>query len=224
MTYLSLFVFAVSLGAHAASMPEHADDRLTQSACNGDLERVRKYLRAGDKPTDKSLFCASAMSFNLEMTDLLLTHGANPNANYAYMNPLTGYTFHMSMLEFAVHSSRTDIAQTLINGGADINLPFQVIAQNSVEYAVTALSLAASRGNELVVKYLLELKADVNASSAAALFAVVTRPSLPRADELLKLLLDAGGDPRIRNAEGRTICDYAVGIQLDSILAAGGCQ
>src|SRR4051812_31800685 len=96
-----------------------ADDRLTQSACNGDLERVRRFLRAGDAPTEKALFCASATSFNAEMTDLLLTSGANPDWTYAYQNPLTGYAFHMTMLQYTVQTGRMDIADVLLSRSAD---------------------------------------------------------------------------------------------------------
>jgi len=220
---IALGLLLAGFTANAAASP-NADDRLTQSACNGDVERVRQYLSAGDKPTDKSLFCSIVISNNPALADLLIANGANPNANYAYMNPLTGYTFHLTMLQFAVLGSRAQMIDVLLNRGADINFVFQAIATERVEYGTTALAFAAARGDGAMIQLLLTKKANINADRAAALFAVVTRPSLSAGDQLLKTLLTAGGNPRIRNSQQKTVCDYAVGIQLDSILAAGGCE
>jgi ankyrin repeat protein len=201
----------------------HADDRLTESACNGDLARVRRYLRDGDMPSDKALFCASTTSFNVEMTDLLLAAGANPDATYAYQNPLTNAPFQMTMLQYSVQTGRQDIGTVLLNRKAKIDFRFQAIAQAAVPYATTALGLAAATGKAETVRFLLSKGAKPNVDQAAALFAVASRPELERGTEILHDLIAAGGDPTIRNADGRSVCEVSSGAYRTMLQATGGC-
>lgn len=214
---------ALLLVSLLTAAPNVTDDRLTQSACNGDLARVRRFIREGDAPTEKSLFCASATSFNTEMTDLLLAHGADANWAYAYQNPLTGYDFDMTMLQYAVQTGRLEIASVLLNRGANVNLRYQAVAISAIPYATTALGLAAASGKSAAVRFLLSRNADPNADHAAALFAVASRPGMEQGQEILRDLIAAGGDPATRNAEGRTVCEVASGASLSALQAAGGC-
>lgn len=216
-----LLVLALLLGPSVFA--QSPDDRLTRAACNGDLTLVRRYVRAGDRPSDKALFCASAYNFNAEMTDLLLAHGANPDAVYTHSDPLSGATFRLSMLQYATQAGRQDIATVLLSRRARIDLVQPAIAPVEVPYATTALSLAAARGQLPMARFLLELHADPNADQGTALFAVVTRPELAAGESILQALLAAGGDPTLRNAQGQSVCELASGPRLEALQSSGRC-
>ena len=139
-----------------------------------------------------ALFSATKAG-NRAMVELLLSRGANVNANQQDMEKNT--PLHIA----AMHGYQA-VIEVLLANKADVN------AQTRSGY--TPLLLAAQRNNPKILSLLLEHKADVNARSnegETPLTIAATAGQL----ENVKLLLAAGANPNVENNQGRTPLSYA---------------
>lgn len=105
-----------------------------------------------------------------------------------------------SPLMIAAIQGQLDIAKLLITRGADVNKP-----------GWTALHYAASRGHVEVMHLLLENHAYIDAASPNN-----TTPLMMAArygsDQAVRLLLEEGADPLLKNDHGMTAIDFAYGV------------
>ncbi len=129
----------------------------------------------------------------------------------------------LTPLLHAVRQGHTEVALTLLAGGADINQP-------SAGDQTTPLLMAAVNGQFDLAAVLLERGADPNLASQAGttpLYAVLERQWAPRASyshptehlhqhttylELMQALLDAGADPNARLASHLWYMEYTFGV------------
>jgi uncharacterized protein len=102
-----------------------------------------------------------------------------------------------SALMFAALNEQLDIAAALIESGADVNKP-----------GWAPLHYAATKGHVAMIELLLENHAYIDAESPnlttplmmAAMYGTV---------QALKVLLEAGADPQLKNEQGLTAIDFA---------------
>ena len=150
------------------------------------------YAKGGDRP----IFHA-VKSGNKEVVRLLLEKGADPNVSY---DDATG-----SPLDTAAPGGDIEMVMILIKGKAKVNY--------KMRGALTALHTACL-GKESpalieIITLLLDSGAEVNAVThvgTTPLMNAVEADNLPA----VKLLLERGADPRIKNIQGKTAIDLAV--------------
>lgn len=100
-------------------------------------------------------------------------------------------------LMMAALTNKMDVAKTLIDRGAEVNRP-----------GWTALHYAATNGHIAMLRMLLEQSAyiDAEAPNGNTPLMMAARYSSPRA---VKLLLEEGADPNVKNYAGQTALDLA---------------
>lgn len=149
-------------------------------------------LSYGAKPTDEIwayLLSCAAERGDLQAVTYLLSKGADPS----YSNGGTS-----SALISAVHYGFYDVAEVLIQNGADVNL---------MEDSYTPLHFAAMYSTNLT-RLLLENGADVNIQTGDGITPLmyVIMYGNPKPDTV-SLLLQAGADTTIQNEDGETVKD-----------------
>jgi len=126
----------------------------------------------------------------------------NPNLVKA-TNP-EGY----SPLILACYRSNNEVARLLLDSGANID---------AVSGMGTALMASVVKGNEEMVRYLLEKHAMVNLSDqngmTALLYAVMFKKH-----NLADMLVKAGADPDHKDSRGQSAIDYAVVANDDKLI------
>ena len=129
-------------------------------------------------PNTKEAVLLVAVERGLDnFVDHLIQIGTDVNANSPGKTPLVT----------AVSNGHVKIAEALIAAGADVN-----VAQSS-RRGVTALTEAARKEYNNIIRYLVRLKADVNISENDGTTALMLAASYGD-DESVELLLEAGAD------------------------------
>lgn len=203
-------------------------DALTTAASNGDVARVESLLGHGVKIDTPDYLGWTALyravlNGNTSMVKKLLDSGANVNArNQDGKTPL-----------FVIPDGRIDLAETLLAKGANINATslrgltplMWIIQSNRTEGAAlwllskganvnaktsegeTALHVASEVESKMVVKALLERKADVNArrvnivhNQETPLLVAVNKNNM----DIALMLLAAGADINAADSRGLT--------------------
>jgi ankyrin repeat protein len=147
-----------------------------------------------EKSLDEQLIVAVRRNQPAEV-DRLLTAGANANTD-----KVKGFEGRPPLFHAATYGY-VEIAQTLIDKGADVNAGVQT-------GAVTPLTVAALNGSAPLVTLLLSKGARVNArdsSGSTALTEAVRKGDA----EVLRLLLQAGADPAVPMSDGSAPVCYA---------------
>jgi len=132
---------------------------------------------------------------SLEMTELLLDHGADVNANLL----LTSYTYSdgSTPLKAAVETGRLDIVQLLLRGGARVN-------DLEPGRGISALQMAAAKGKLGLVRLLLDAGADVNAPPYRYMGDTALQAAAGTGNvEIVQLLLSHGADVNAPDEEHR---------------------
>lgn len=119
----------------------------------GDINAVSLLIANGadvnSKDNQFTTLCRSAMHNNLEITELLLAFGANPNIDFDH--PSYHYPIY-----YAVKSSSGDLVEALIKGGSRID--------RTNSGSATALHIACEVGNYEATVVLINNGADINAT------------------------------------------------------------
>ena len=203
---------AVVWGAVAATA--HAQDlRLVTAAAGQEAGEVRRLVAEGVDVNTARADGATALLWaahwdDVDAVDLLLGAGADVNAADDH---------GVTPLERAAENASLAVVQRLLDAGANANA-----AQAS---GLTPLMTAARTGSVAVVRALVGHGADVNAvtheTRSSALMWAVSEPH----PEIVRLLLDAGADPRISTIKGFTPLMFAARngdiATAEALLAAG---
>ena len=202
--------------------PRRGQSALMWAAAEGHSDVVSVLLEIGANPKAVSKSGFNALAFAIAKNDVesartLLAAGLDPNFALPSGNKL---------LMMAMAYGHTESASALLDGGADIRATDR--GGNS------PLHVAAQAGNLVLVKQLLEKGADPNIRTARATMqaargggggrAVVGGALTPlmvaaRANqlEIMKLLVGAGADPKLRADNGTTTLMYGASAKLPTV-------
>ncbi|MGY1740079.1 MULTISPECIES: ankyrin repeat domain-containing protein [unclassified Blastococcus] len=195
-------VAATLQAALEAGPPADPAGQLLEAAAAGDADRVALALRAGagletrDAQGRTPLLLAAAND-RVDVARLLVALGADPDAlDGRHDTPwlVTGVTGSVAMLE------------VLLPAGPDLTIRNR--------FGGVSVIPAAERGHVDYVRRVVQTGIDVNHVNdpgwTALLEAVVYGDGSPRYQEIVRILLAAGADPLIRDADGRTALDHAL--------------
>lgn len=185
---------------------------LYDRVAEGDVYVVKKVLtneidNIRPKDLKRSLRYAVINSY-ADIVDLLLEHGADPNAESKYDPPL---------LSFARSGWDLRIARSLISHGANVNCssPFE-----------TPLGSAIKRNYVDLIKLLVESGADVNLEFGSGYtYYPLTLAVNIRNIEVIRFLLDNGADPNVRTQNRITplyIASYENRLRIVKLLLSKG--
>lgn len=168
----------------------------------GALDNVKKLLDSGASANayspggDRAIFHA-VKSGSRDITSLLLEHGADPNVSF---EDATG-----SPLDFAAAGGDPEMVRLLIKNRADVN--YKMRGGHTALH--TACMQKESEQARAVITLLLQSGAEVNAVTH---FGVTPLMNAVEADNTaaVKILLQRGADPHIRNIKGKTALDLAM--------------
>ncbi len=150
------FIFSILLFA-LIGPPAHAQytpNSLFVAARSGDMARVQAFLDEGlNQESINNALGAATVGQQLEIMDLLLEHGANPN----HMS-----SWNTSLLNSAIMLEFYDAARKLIDAGANPNVYGYKRRERTftIDWQWTPLMCAAFRGNIDLVRQLLKNGAD----------------------------------------------------------------
>ena len=181
--------------------------RELKDACSaGDLEEVQRLLNAGANPNSTDEHgSGTLLSFHPEVIELLLARGADPNmqTNENGASVLAGLAF----------VNQVDCVRVLLHHGADPNRGREESGETPLHHALT--DDKTDRGP--LVKLLLDHEADPNAKTKPGIVSANfwrdarTRGETPlhraaafSTEGTIRLLLAAGADPTIQDANGDT--------------------
>lgn len=205
-------------GANIDAIESHkGQNALMWAAAEGHSDVVNLLIQNGAKPTVASKGGFTPLVFAAQKGDAksvlgLLTAGADPN----YKVP-TG----QSVLEVAVIGKKNQAAEVLIEKGADVN--------SADKTGTTPLHIAAQAGNAELVKKLLAKGADPNArtnktpapargAGGGGFFRPTPGELTPlhlaakaNHEDVMKLLVAAGADPKLKGQDGTTLLISAAG-------------
>ncbi|KAF7976112.1 hypothetical protein HWV62_7545 [Athelia sp. TMB] len=125
---------------------------------------------------------------------LLLEKGADPDA---------GPLLH-NALYWACSSGQAQNVEYLLGAGADPNLLSKASMRSEISYS-TPLQAASRRGDEGVVRMLLERGASVNTPNAGGFDSALQEASIGGHLEIVKMLLERGADIEARGRNGSAL-------------------
>lgn len=152
------------------------------------------YLYA-EMNTAGDAFVRAVHAGNMDAIETLLSSGLNPNL------PVHGYT----PLWFALQSGHAGTVGLLLDRHADPNLLL-----GTGPFEATPLQLAVELDNPQIVSKLIAAGADVNAKGSLGDTALHMAVRGNGHLDALRLLMDRGADPNVRDREGASPLDYAV--------------
>ncbi|KAJ6506847.1 ankyrin repeat-containing domain protein [Mycena sanguinolenta] len=145
--------------------------------------------------------CVAALEGHLDIVQLLLDKGANPDAGDA-----SGYG---TALQAAASVGNLPVMQHLVGAGANLN--------GRGELFGTPLQEAAHAGHYGAVRFLIEKGADLNLTGGeygTALHAATAKEHI----SVVQILLDGGADPNVDDGEAGTALHIAASTGSSSIL------
>lgn len=191
-----LYELGASLAPGNKSCLEHA--------LRGEHEHIIRWVVAQDIPVDslasmgRTILSQAAFNKQHAMAKLLLELGANPNG--------TGY-HHETPLRWAIQHKDTEMVRLLLAAGAS--------ADHVDNYNRNHLYSAAVACPAEIIGMLIRAGAQVNrvctdpGSRCSALINVCKFQIASDRAEAVRLLLEAGADPTLKDASGKTALDYA---------------
>lgn len=185
---------SITVGSAAIAF---AEDPLVRAAQQDDIEKVQEALLNGakintrDKLTDATALEFAVRNGNLEMLQLLIASGADPNSSSS-----KGQTALMLIGDQATR----DIVSVLLTAGAKVTA-----RDNDGD---TALAEAAAYNDSDVVKALIDSGAQMNVQNKAGQTALM-RAAERNLVNNVRLLMHAGADFNLRDKEGKTAMTYA---------------
>ena len=120
-------------------------------------------------------------------------------------------------LSLAIEEQQFDAAYTLIEGGADVNVPasthkltpLMVVASELPPEADSMVRILQQHGPMEIARALLAHKAKLDAVDADGVTALMIAAAHDNS-QMIALLIQAGADPRMKSAEGETAREIAV--------------
>jgi len=172
-----------------------------QALYAGEENRARKLLRAD---AELSIFEAAAFGRIERLKELVAGDGSQVSAMSS-----DGFT----PLHLAIFGKQEAAVRALIAGGADLN----VLSQGPVA-RVPPLGTGVFVRAPALVRVLLEAGADVNARFGDGSVALHTA-AINGDEDLIKLMLEYGGDRTVRNQQGNRPSDLARDERIRNLLA-----
>lgn len=161
---------------------------LQKAIAEKNVALIKKYIDENIIPIAE--FYNAAIEGDSKKVQLLLDAGINPD-----LQIYNGY----SILSRAVSNNKNDIVKILLQAGADPNL--------KSDKGLTALD-AAFRNNEETVRLLIAAGANVNTQDSLEGRTPLIKAVNNDIISVVKILLDAGADPKIKDKHGDTAIDY----------------
>jgi len=182
----------LSLLIEAVEEPKQLlNEALFTAATRGDLDIARAMLAAGADPglppARSAPLEAAARSGVIEMIELLLDHGANPDYSEGPGN---------FALDSAILFGRVHVMTALLRRGANPNA-------GDLERGTPPLARAVTVGNPECVRVLVAFGADVERVGSDG-SAILHLAASGRHPSMIGLLASLGADVNARDAEGRT--------------------
>ena len=191
-------LLTLTLALTPALSAEPTDTDIWDAARQGDLERVRKMLKAGVDVDAPSRYGATALSFaaekgHLELVKFLLEKGADPNPRDSF--------YRQTPLGWALGGDTTEIAELLVRHGAtDVDPALAAAVQRGQTELVRAIvergPLYAYQKNAA-----LALAENANNEELTALFEKAEVKPLESVDVDVELLRGYAGRYRIANGK-----------------------
>jgi uncharacterized protein len=184
---------------------------LKLAASNGQLDEVKRLVESGANVNSVDKWgSGTLLTFYPEVTDYLVSHGADPNEQKNENGS--------SVLAGICYVNKIECARILLEHGADPNLGRTESGETPLHHAV----IRDERGRTELVKLLLGHGADPNTKTIPGIETynfwrdIRTRGETPlhraaafAASETIAALLEAGGDPSIRDANGDSAVTWA---------------
>ena len=194
---LVCFVFAL----FSALVQADTYDDLLKSVKTGDVSGVVDLLRRGvdvdtTDPEGNTLLIIAAREGHEPMVELLLAQRPKLNARNSAGD---------SALRLAAIGGKTGIVKKMVAAGARVNTPDW-----------TPLIYACFGNHIEIVRYLIEMKADVNAASENGTTALMVASSQGQI-EIVRLLLNAGADLNKITENGETALDMTLKTRNEEI-------
>jgi len=166
--------------------------QLLKAAAMDDTKNVKKSLGEGyDINYAKSWGVTALMlavdQHNVATVKLLVESGANVN--------LADYDDQFTPLMVAVKNNYTDISKMLVNKGANVNIKSRE--------GISALHLAAARGNNEIVRLLFNRNADINAQTIDG-WTPLMEAIYSNNTETAEQLIDKGADVKLKSDDDVT--------------------
>lgn len=187
---------------------ENLDEQMLQAALNGDLATVEKLVSQGaninytDSWGNRAIF-AAAWEGNQKALDFLYNLGAKISFDDA------------NLLCNAAYNGKVDSVKWLLNKGENANFSFTDTGENALHYTISKPSEIDDRAE--IVKILIAAGTDVNKKTLAGKSTLCFmrdaylkgETPLHRAAAygnvaIIKMLLDAGAEPSIKDVNGDT--------------------
>ncbi len=205
----------VSAGANVNARSKMGRTPLYLAAANdGSSATVKLLLDRGAKPEDQALVMAAAAG-DFASIRLLVEKGVNVNAaDPAGRTPLM----------FAAGNGNLRAVEYLLTHGADVNAvsaeKSETVKNGPIALGnLTALMMAAPAAGPDVLKALLDAGAKVNALDVRKMNALMLAIASDHADaRSVRLLLDRGADPALKDRDGQSALDWARKFNAPAIL------
>lgn len=208
---LPLFLTACQAGPKEARTPQAAPPSSAESTKEGPPATAPEAssppaLSAGEQAQLDQDLVAAAKANNVPLVRELISRGGNVNARDALQD---------SAFLYAGAEGFNEVLGLTLAAGADVD--------STNRYGGTALIPASEHGHVETVRILIDAGVPVNHVNnlgwTAMQEAILLNNGGPRQQEVVRLLLEAGADPEIRDPEGRTAFQNAERLGFAEIAA-----